>query len=366
MKKQNYKIVILGAGVGGLSLALYLLKNNIDDFVVLNVTNHNTHKACTGLLINKTCNILKELDISLDGYSIVTNFHTSFNGSKNKNLPLNNIQAYFHKDTGRVYLNNALYEKCISQNVEIIEDCGNIEIDDKKKLVSFLNETVGFEYVVDARGFFPDIAKEKEKDIGFEVKFQHEPTGLNSDVEVILSDSIKGYGWVVLGNEYDVVGFTDEYKNGTNYQNILKEFISKFYGRNNKQVDSKMAFIPVHVSKLIVNKSHLQIGDKAGLVDPLTQEGIYYAIYSAKQAAIAISNEDINLYESSMKEIVKSFKFATMTRRLFFSKKHLEKMWNMISKHQFLEYLFQRYSNDDYAFYYHKLKSYRKDYKNGK
>jgi len=360
---EKYKVVVLGAGVSGLSTALYLHKNNINDFIVLNPTNHDTHKACTGLLTEKTISLLKELDISLEGYEKVNTFKAKFNGEYIKDFTNSGLSLYHHIDTGREYINNSLYEKCLNCGTKIIENCKNIEVNKRTKTVSCSNGSYGYEILVDARGFYLDINNTKRKDIGFECKLTHKINDISKHGEIILSKKFKGYAWIIYGQKYDVIGFVDEYKPKCNYNNILQELIQSDYKGQYDEIETKGAFVPVRPRKLLVNKNYIQIGDKAGLVDPLTQEGIYYSLLSAKVASAAIINNNLLKYRKNMSFVVKNFRFAYFTRKLFFSEKYQTKLWNLCKNHNFPDYVFSRYSNDLTPFIYSNIKKYHDDYK---
>lgn len=361
---EHKKIVILGCGIAGLSLALFLKKSGVNDFVILNASNSKIHKACTGLLTEKTFNLLNELEVSLAGYEKITNnISTRFFNEKDIDLSDSGISVYHHKDTGRVSLDNALLDKAKSLGVTIIENCKNITIDDKNKLVSYNDNYISFDYVVDARGFYNDINKTRHKDIGFECKIEHSCDNKNKHICIFFDKKIKGYGWFIYGANYDVFGFTDEYKKNVDYKSLLAELMDFYYEREAiTKTDVKLAYIPIKPSKQYVNKHHINLGDKAGLVDPLTQEGIYFAIYSAKLAASAIKNDNLKQYKKEIIDVTNNFKFAYKIRKYFFKPEYLHKLALYIQKHAFIKYLFNRYSNDLTYFNYKKILKYKDDY----
>jgi len=363
---EKRKIVILGAGIAGLSLGLYLKKNNENDFIILNPTSKAIHKACTGLLTNKTISLLKELDISLTGYNKVREFVCEYNDKNIKDYSSSGISLYYHEDTGRIALDNRLYDKCLSLGISIKDNCKNILINDKEKIVTFNNESISYDFLVDARGFYNDINITPKKDIGFEAKIKHEYRECLPGGRIILNNSIKGYGWIIYSKEYDVIGLVDEYKKGINYNNLFSNFINSHYLKNHDDIEIRSAFIPIKPHKVIINKYHINIGDKAGLVDPLTQEGIYYALYSAKMASIAIKKGKLNIYKDLIIDVIRNFKFANFIRNTFFKKSYQDRMWNISISHKFTDYVFMRYSSDECMFNYKLISKYHKEYKRNK
>jgi len=364
MNGKKYHVVILGAGIAGLSAAIFLSKNQINDFIILNTLDNNVHKACTGLLTIKTINLINEMEIPLEGYEKIKTIKAIYNNKSVRDYSESNISLFHHNDTGRTYLDNLLFQKCISQGFQILENCKDIQIDDRNKTILCNNhQEIKFDYVIDARGFYQDINSVKYKDFGFEGKIKHDFVSIEKETSIILSDCIKGYGWIIYGKEYDVVGVVDDYLNVKKDKEYFTNFVNKHYKSSCVNIEVKGAFLPVKPSKLLINKYHAQIGDKAGLIDPLTQEGIYYAMKSGKEVALAIKNGNLLKYKKAMEEIVKSFKLAFYLRRIFFKKNYQSKLWNISSKHHFTDYLFAKYSNDDSPFFYNNIRKYHKEYK---
>lgn len=67
----------------------------------------------------------------------------------------------------------------------------------------------------------------------------------------------------------------------------------------------------------LVKDNIIKVGESAGLVNPLTAEGIYYAMKSGKIAANCIINDKIYEYEKAIKNnFSKDFKISRLTRML--------------------------------------------------
>lgn len=363
MEKSNYKVIILGAGVAGLSAALFLHKKGIDDVLVINSTNHTIHKACSGILTDKSINLLNIIGINPLNYIKTTSIEAYYNGVFSRSYDSKDVYLYQNICLNRSSLDEQLYEKCISENIHIEENVKNIVVDEISSSVN----SIHYDYLIDARGFSIIANKCRRKSIGIEAKITLENAG-NKFIspKIFLGDSFKGYGWIVSYNNNITIGFTDLYKKSLDLHAKLKDF-AKNNGIviNDKTSDIRAAFIPLKPVKKLYKNNIVFIGDRAGLVDPLSQEGIFYALYSAMAAAEAINNNDLLSYKKSLKEIVRSLNFASSIREGFFKKKIQKTLWNISQKHQFVTYVFSLYSRLSF-FDYTKIFKYHKEYKHKK
>lgn len=99
-----------------------------------------------------------------------------------------------------------------------------------------------------------------------------------------------GYSWVFIKNDKLIVGLGG--LNRANKGNLLKSFqnLIDFLGINQKKI-SNIKGHPIPFGNFIlkpVYENTVLVGDAAGLADPLTGEGIYYAQKSAELASFAI------------------------------------------------------------------------------
>jgi geranylgeranyl reductase len=122
------------------------------------------------------------------------------------------------------------------------------------------------------------------------------------------------YSWVFPKKDYIDIGTAS--LNGR----LLKEFIKNFKIRrgilgNGRQ---RVYRLPLRWRDTLVRGRILFIGDAAGLVMPLSYEGIYYAMKSGKMAAEAIVNGRPRDYEKQWnRRFRKHFKLMNRLRRYF-------------------------------------------------
>ena len=240
------------------------------------------------------------------------------------------------------------------------------EIDYKKKKVILENDIISYCYLVLADGFVGISSKyqkkPKDKQIGFEVRLTNSQK-LNQKADLNFGITRKGYAWVFTQENYTTIGFTDLYDKNIKYLELLKEFASKKgYSIDTKNI--KGAFIPRRVEKLNYHNA-LLIGDAAGLVDSLTQEGIYYALVSAKEAVYAIKENNLTLYKKNMKTVVKELNASRIIANIFYNPFISKRLWKPKKKktnNSFRIYLFKKVlTGNDFS--YQKIHSYLKEYK---
>ena len=138
-----------------------------------------------------------------------------------------------------------------------------------------------------------------------------------------------GYGWIFPQGQQFVVGLWGLIRKNKNVKEKYLAFLD-----NATEIDvEKLNHLPSHLGpagnfvKTPGKGNVLLIGDAAGLADPLTGEGIYYAHKSAACAAEAIcdyfkSGEKsiaLKSYSSCLIPIIKELKIALRFRNLFYS-----------------------------------------------
>jgi geranylgeranyl reductase family protein len=112
-------------------------------------------------------------------------------------------------------------------------------------------------------------------------------------------DNLKGYGWVFPKNKHINIGLGEldynpnKNKGKTNLKNVYNKYITQL--KKNKLIPEKIkisnikggAFPIIPLKKTYSNRVIL-VGDAAGFVNPVSGEGIYYAMASGKLAAETI------------------------------------------------------------------------------
>lgn len=112
-------------------------------------------------------------------------------------------------------------------------------------------------------------------------------------IEIYYGDYPNGYGWIFPCNDSAAVG-VGNLSQGMSGKDILTQYhrfldkVLSLGSNNNKPIG---AYLPSGTSVVLGSPQYEDlclIGDAAGLIDPFTGEGIYYALLSAKTVAESI------------------------------------------------------------------------------
>ena len=120
-----------------------------------------------------------------------------------------------------------------------------------------------------------------------------------------------GYGWVFPKKDHLSVGvggpFSLSKQIKTYYETLIQKFDLKV--KETKSLQGHTIPFRQNNSKIFTDYS-LLVGDAAGLTDPLTGEGIYYALKSGKLAADVVTEflngniKDLSLYQAKVNEVI--------------------------------------------------------------
>ncbi len=114
-------------------------------------------------------------------------------------------------------------------------------------------------------------------------------------------DGIPGYIWIFPRDDHSSIGIGSELRYGSILKGILDDFI-RSYGLKIKVISQFAAMLPSakdpNFFKLpCAGENWILIGDAAGHVDPITGEGVLYALWSGKLAAETIIRNNILSYD---------------------------------------------------------------------
>ncbi len=118
----------------------------------------------------------------------------------------------------------------------------------------------------------------------------------------------------------------------------LFHFIERYYPEQTKRISIQGAYIPFFSAKNlqdvpICSKNWALIGDAASFVEPISGEGIYYAIYSAEILARCILKNELTLFQQlCMKHFGKNLVKACQIFDYFYQAEFLETMVTMAEK----------------------------------
>lgn len=146
----------------------------------------------------------------------------------------------------------------------------------------------------------------------------------DNGIELILGDFTNGYGWIFPNRETVMIGagnLTAKMPE-TEIMQMFPHFVKDFVKPG--PVKFRGAYVPSGTSMMLGRPDYQDmclIGDAAGLIDPLTGEGIYYALLSAEKAADAVLSNDkdfFSTYYRYMQDITNRLQADVWVRNEFY------------------------------------------------
>ena len=335
-KADIYDVIVVGGGPAGSAAAFTASRGNLR-VCLIDKTTFPRDKLCGGLVTQRSKNIFervfdREWDNKIINYSDEVVFF-----SDNKYLA--SIDGYsrlyftMRRDFDAYLLNlaqGAGVETKLGTNADIIDLRKNsIHLKDGKE--------IGYRCLIGADGVSSQVAKELfgssfDKDtigFGLEVEVPKEKLAKQRDVvEIDFGVAKWGYGWVFPKKKTFTIGVGGIHKLNPDMKEHLAEYLL-LKGLNIAEFRVKGQYIPFGDFRRYPGKDNVLLcGDAAGVVDPITGEGIAYAMQSGRAAAAsalrAIREDQPNrafcYYAGDYREITSSIRQANFWRYLIFPK----------------------------------------------
>jgi geranylgeranyl reductase family protein len=135
-----------------------------------------------------------------------------------------------------------------------------------------------------------------------------------------------GYGWVFPKREHLSIGVGAPIQRAKSLKAYYRQLLDSLDLQAHDCRRFRSHLVPVYTSGTVIQRGRmLLLGDAAGLVDPLSGEGIYNAIRSAKLAAPVISTQlrdpssvDLHMYQKVVEDIMlPELRIARRLHRIF-------------------------------------------------
>jgi menaquinone-9 beta-reductase len=326
-KVLDYDVVIIGGGPSGSMTGISLQKKGFKSCII-DKSKFPREKLCGGLLTQKTIDFLTTNcpAINPDDFIVEKTNKVDFYTGNNKVTTLETKTEYYFTERKTFdYLLIQEYKRLggeVFEHVRVKSD----SIDLKNNVIRTANNIFKFKFVVGADGCNSVLTKKvgikRDDYLAVEGECDRNPAH-EKDFRIYLGVAKKGYGWYFPKKDYYSVGIGGDNSKG----NILKQanaFFSEF-GFDTVR-NQKGAFIPsgkqFDFSKL--HKNTIVVGDAAGFIDPITGEGLYFALLSGLFAANAIKSASVNstknakrYYLSEVRSLRKNISSAFSLHKLF-------------------------------------------------
>jgi len=324
-------VIIVGAGPAGATLAYELSRQGMD-VLILEKERLPRYKACAGGITVKTTKLL-DLDFSSVTRDTVRGAKVAYGGrhSFTKTYPQPLIQMVMRDEFDQLLVQRAREAGAALVDNERVS---KVDIAEQVVKVEAANHVFTAQIVVGADGARSIVAANaglmRDIDLGIGMEAEISVPGQRlvqweSLMGLDLGHMRGGYGWVFPKRDHLSVGAGSPLRQAkrlkSGYQAVLKSH--GLSGHSATRIRSH--WLPVRRKGTAIQSVRcLLLGDAAGLVDPVTGEGIHNAVRSAKIAAPVIelylrgSSANLQEYEAAVdKQIMPELRAARALARGF-------------------------------------------------
>lgn len=340
---MHYDIVIIGGGPAGASAGL-ALSNFSKSICIIDKSLFPRSKLCAGIITYKTTQIIKKIlpEFNLSNYS---------NTKKISLFSQHNTKCEFTLEYPLILVERKQFDyelllACKNAGVCIMEQTTFSEfIPDQNKLILMSGEELSYSVLIAADGIFSSIRK-KLGIADIQKGFCLQNTINTSQTKSSLANLDKvcfdfanisfGYNWLLSNKNGTVIG-TGVLAENTTYKKAFAEHIKLCRQLSiPSSLNLQGAFLPIGD---IANQSMhpynniILIGDAAGYANPITGEGIYYAILSGYYAgqAYQIDNEHFkNSFLSLISSSESTIKEVSQLSHHFYNEKMINNLINQL------------------------------------
>jgi geranylgeranyl reductase family protein len=294
-KMKTFDVIIIGAGPGG-SAAAYLLARSGMRVALLDKESFPRDKLCGGMLSERTEKVYRSIfgDRWHDAYEFSSSGAKFFYRERLINEVSNYRKIYF---ATRTALDHHLVQLACAQGTTLLEKTCAASLEPENGMVRLTNNAalradfiIGADGVLGVTGRNLGFHMEKDKLApALEIEFPRQ--GKIADVsmpEIYFGFVRWGYGWVLPKKDTLTIGIAGLAQKNRSLNESFREFLKQVCTRV-PDIRWKGYLLPFCNFMLRPGRANtLLVGDAAGFVEPVTGEGIAFAMQSASYAAYAI------------------------------------------------------------------------------
>lgn len=319
-------VVIIGGGPAGITAGVVLQKEGYRTCIIDNRV-FPREKLCAGVITSKAIKLIHSIYKGLDLNNLEINYinkvSTFYKGKNIGNYVLENSYGVidrrkfdstllkFYKHIGGIVLEG-------QKKYQILFDKNKVVLSDGKELKyccligadginSRVRPYVQHKWRASILCFEKFIPNESKEDI----------------IKIYFGDMLGGYGWRIPGKNRIGIGLGEFYFRGR--RRDINKYKAYFGGQGVEDLLSiKGAFVSMgNYVKHPVKNNVILVGDAAGLVDAMSGEGIFFAMESGKQAALAFnefkkSGKSISEYTRRIRMIHKKMDEQNMYNKMLY------------------------------------------------
>ena len=347
---RHYDVIIIGAGPAGSSAAMTLASQGFHT-AVIDKSQFPRDKLCGGLLTLRSAKIYDQ--IFPKPWDKIIQHQSKGLRIYHKDKLLNQVDNYKTLAfTNRREFDAFLLEQAVDAGAETFLGNGvnNIDLVDNSVMLSD-GSTLKADCLIGADGvnsklahtLFNSAFSKNRTAFGLEIEVPRNETTQTFDKPEISFGHINwGYGWVFPKKDTYTVGIGGLYGKNTDYKKLLTTYSQQRFAHSlNYKI--KGHFIPFGEYKKMPGKSNaLLCGDAAGLVEPITGEGIAYAMQSGHCAALACTlalkekhpARAYHHYFPLFKEMTRDIRNANTLKHFIFHKSLNGLFLSLLPRHQ--------------------------------
>ena len=311
---EKHDFVIIGAGLSGSVLAYLLKKSNFDVILIEKEDINKKEKLCGGLVTDKTIKLLYSLFNKEEVDSLLkSHFNSASVISNSFEIMVDeiNLATVRRKELDRYILN-----KYIELNGNIIYNECFDKIDFSNNIIHINDKEIKYKTLIAADGALSKLRSLKQgRKQNRNFALETFTNKRDDKLRIEFAEKINGYNWIIPCGERIGYGTGDV----TSNFNIEGEYL-RFLEKNNvEDTDTKGAFLPTGDDILLKDGNVFFVGDAAGLILPITGEGIYFAIKSSITLYNSIINN--NDYCKEMKKDISLIRKHQKLNKIIYNKK---------------------------------------------
>ncbi|MCH2209307.1 MAG: geranylgeranyl reductase family protein [Lentisphaerales bacterium] len=328
------KFAIIGSGPAGSSAAYYLSKDGHE--VVLIDPKGPNEKTCGGGVPSKSLGRFPEFYKDfIPAETLLEDMVFAFDGSDLCEISMPQGMGIFSRKNH----DNHIFQKALKEGAtylqETFKDC---ERSEAGWIVKTNQQELFVDFILGADGAVSRVRNKLAKKLPREAYFKaidYLVTHPNLPLHIGFDKKLNGYLWVFPRENNCSIGIVDFDDDQAQRMKFLDDYLARFNVPESEIVKKRSALIPsLRKQDLkeheISGENWALVGDAAALAEPITGEGIYYAIYSSWLFADCLrKSEDYNKrWKSEFRLIVQeahisrtSYKFLNRGFIKFFLKR---------------------------------------------
>ncbi len=305
---MKYDVIIVGAGPAGASAALEFSKSDLHVLVVEKELLPRD-KPCGGAMPS-TVEKLLDLDLS----EVIKNrtntlklYHNYKDKVQSKTIGTGAPLLVDRREFDHFLLEQALSKE--SGNIELLEGCKVESINEAEKEIKVVLDNgnkLEAKYLIAADGVLGKVAtiiglmKKKKFALSVDAEIITNSQYYNEHKDTMVMNYFclpHGYGWIFPKEKNRFSCGVGTWGKPLNLKRELDDFIVRSFSEDCiEKIEIKGYPIPVYQGMQQISTNRVLLtGDAAGLVDPVSGEGIRFALHSGKIAASVISKALKNL-----------------------------------------------------------------------